>query len=309
MLMRFLVILFLALPLTAQAQSHGIAAVVNEDAISMADVADRLKLIIISSGLPDTEETRAKVMPQVINGLIDEQIKLQEAARHELDINEEEIGEGFDVLAGQNNMTRDQFFDVMKRSGIPKRTVEHQIRAQIAWTKVIQKILRPRVDVTETDVEARLERMNKQLGKTEYAVSGIFLPVGENDKESDIRQLAQKLVAELKKGAPFNAVAAQFSKAPGAQQGGSLGWIREGDLPPDLNQALISMDAQTLSDPIKTTDGYHILWLRDKRTLTEDKIPAEGDIINTIGLERLDREQQRHLADLKSSAFIDRRVQ
>ncbi len=302
------VLALLMIPHAAHAQALGIAAVVNEDAISMADVVDRMKLIIISSGLPNTPETHEKIMPQVLNGLIEEQLKLQEAKRNELTIDDEEIKAGLEVLAKQNNMTREQFEDVMKRAGIPKRTVEGQIRAQVAWTKVIQKILRPRVDVTETDVAARIDRLKTRLGKIEYSVYQIFLPVGAQDNESDVRMLAQKLLAELKKGAPFQAVAAQFSKAPGAQQGGSLGWVQQGDLQPELDQAVTAMADESLSEPIRATDGYHILWLKAKRTLTEDKIPSKEDLTNMIGLERLDREQQRHLSDLKSSAFIERRV-
>lgn len=309
MIRLFLVMaLVMSAPLPAVAQALGIAAVVNEDAISMADVRDRLKLIIISSGLPNNKDTIDNVMPQVLNGLIEEQIKLQEAKRHALEVTQDDINAGLETLAQQNNMTREQFSEVMKNAGIPQRTVEHQIRAQIAWTKVIQAILRPRVDVSDSDVDARIARLTSQLGRTEYAVSQIFLPVGDDNKEADIRMLSQKLVAELKRGAPFPAVAAQFSKAPGAQQGGTLGWIQDGDLQPDLNEVLIGMDEQSLSDPIRVNEGYYILWLRGKRTLTEDKIPSREDITNMIGTERLDREQQRHLTDLKSSAFVDRRV-
>jgi peptidyl-prolyl cis-trans isomerase SurA len=309
MIRLFLVMaLVMSAPLPAVAQALGIAAVVNEDAISMADVRDRLKLIIISSGLPNNKDTIDKVMPQVLNGLIEEQIKLQEAERHALEVTQDDINAGLETLAQQNNMTREQFSEVMKNAGIPQRTVEHQIRAQIAWTKVIQAILRPRVDVSDSDVDARIARLTSQLGRTEYAVSQIFLPVGDDNKEADIRMLSQKLVAELKRGAPFPAVAAQFSKAPGAQQGGTLGWIQDGDLQPDLNEVLVGMDEQSLSDPIRVNEGYYILWLRGKRTLTEDKIPSREDITNMIGTERLDREQQRHLTDLKSSAFVDRRV-
>lgn len=304
----FILLALLFAPLPAAAQALGIAAVVNEDAISEADVGDRLKLIIISSGLPNNKETIDRVLPQVINSLIEEQLKLQEAKRLKYEVSAEEIAEGFATLAGQNNMTAEQFSEIMKRAGIPQRTVEQQIKSQLAWTKVIQGLLRPRVDVSESDVDARIERLRAQLGRTEYAVSQIFLPVGGDNKESDVRMLAQKLVAELKKGAPFPAVAAQFSKAPGAQQGGALGWIQDGDLQPELNATMITMEEKSLSDPIQAADGYHILWLRAKRTLTEDKIPAREDIVNMIGMERLDREQQRHLTDLKSSAFIERRV-
>ncbi len=317
MMLRSLLLIALTLtPMAAHAAkekkavvpSLGIAAVVNQDAISMADVGDRLRLIMISSGLPNNKETIDKITPQVINGLIEEQLKLQEAKRNNIEITEEDVKKGFEALGAQNKMTAEQFFEVMKRSGVPQRTVENQIRAQIAWTKVIQALLRPRVDVSETDVEARIARLKSQLGRTEFNVSEIYLPVAKGDKEADVQMLATKLVQELKKGAPFPAVAAQFSKAPGAQQGGALGWIQDGDLPPDQNQIVTTMEEQSLSEPIRAQDGFHIYWLRGKRTLTEDKIPSREELTNSIGMERLDREQQRHLSDLKSSAFIEYRV-
>ena len=53
------------------ARTETIAAVVNEDAISMSDMNDRLKLILTSSGLPDNEEIRSKILPQVMGSLIE----------------------------------------------------------------------------------------------------------------------------------------------------------------------------------------------------------------------------------------------
>jgi peptidyl-prolyl cis-trans isomerase SurA len=63
-----------------------------------------------------------------------------------------------------------------------------------------------------------------------------------------------------------------------------------------------------VSNPIRTQTGIYILQLRKKRTLTEDALPSRDDLTNQIGFERLDRVQQRALLDLKSAAFIDRRV-
>ncbi len=294
----------------AQAEKKlGIAAVVNDDAVSMADVNDRIKLVLISSGLQDNPDIRAKITPQVLDGLIEEQLKLQEAHRNKLDVSDEEVKDGLGLVAKQNNFTPEQFLSIMKKQGIPEQTLLHQIKAQLAWNKVVKETLRRQVDVSETDVDNRIQRLKGKIGQTEYLVSEIFLPFDNSKRASELSQFAQRMATELQaKRAPFGPVAAQFSKAAGAEKGGTLGWIQEGFLPPDLNKALLSLDEGQVSNPIKTTEGIYILNLQKKRTLTEDAIPPRDDVTNDIGFERLDRVQQRALLDLKSAAFIDRRI-
>lgn len=296
-------------PAKAQQQAMGIAAVVNDDAISMRDVEDRIRLVLASSGLPDNKDIRARIIPQVIESLIEEQLKLQEARRQKLSVSDEEVQEGLATIAKQNNFTPEQFVGLMKQQGIPKTTLLHQIRAQLAWNKVVKEKLRRQVNVTETDVKARTERMKGKIGQTEYLVSEIFLPADTPKRASEAQQFAQRMTAEMKeKKIPFGALAAQFSKAAGADKGGSIGWVQQGQLDPALDKALMALEPGNVSGPVRNLNGVHILYLQKKRTLTEDSIPPRDELMNMIGFERLDRIQQRALLDLKSSAFIDRRV-
>jgi len=293
----------------AHAQTMQIAAVVNDDAISMTDVNERMKLVMTSSGFPNTPEVRAKVMPQVINALIEEQLKIQEAARNKLTLTDDDIEKGFGMIAEQNHFSVDQFKDILRKQGIPIKTLEHQIRAQMSWTKVVKQVYRHQVDVTPSDVDTRLARLKSEIGKTEYLVSEIYLPTDDQKHAGEVQQLASRMASELQaKKAPFGPVAAQFSKAAGAQNGGSIGWIQEGQIEPELEKVIVSMDEGQVSDPINMPGGIYILALQKKRTMTEDTLPSRDELTNQIGFERLDRVQQKALLDLKTSAFIDRRV-
>lgn len=287
-----------------------IAAVVNEDAISEADVGDRLRLVLVSSGLPDNKEMRQKAVGQVLDGLIDEQIKMQEAARHDLKVTQEEVENGIQTIAQRNGLTIEQFSMAMQQQGIPRTSIERQIKAQIAWTKVVQNIVRNQVSVSQNDTAALKERLRENIGKTEYLTSEIFLPVEKDEDEAEVRQLANKLVSEISaQKAPFEAVAAQVSRAPGgAEKGGDIGWVQEGQLPDTLDAQITTLEKGQLSQPIRGVDGYHILMLRDKRTFTDESIPSDEELTNMIGFERLDRAQQRYLSDLKAAAFIERRI-
>ncbi len=311
---RFLLALFfigfIAHPAPSYAQQQvGIAAVVNDDAISMTDVQDRMKLVIVSSGLPDNKDIRAKIAPQVIEGLIEEQLKLQEAKRNKITITDEEVQGGFKTIAEQNNFSLEKFIAVMKQQGVSEKTLSNQIKAQLAWNKVVGTVLRRRVDVSDSDVAARTERLKGKIGQTEYLVSEIYLPLDDAKRQGEVRQFAQRMATELQaKKAPFGAVAAQFSKAAGAEKGGTLGWIQAGQLPDELNNTLLSLSEGQISNPVQSGDGLHILYLQKQRTLTEEAIPPKDEIRNMIGFERLDRAQQRALLNLKSAAFIERRV-
>jgi len=291
------------------AMDMGIAATVNKDAISQGDVTDRMKLIFASSGISDTNEARQKVRPQALNILIEEQLKIQEAEKNNLTVTEEEIEEAFGAMASQNKMTPDEFLKVMAKSGIPPHTLRRQMKAQIAWSKVVGRLLRPRIDVTETDVSAKKERLKANVGKNEYQVSEIFLPVEGNKNDKKVKDLGLKLIEEIKRGrAPFAVIARQFSKAPSAQQGGSMGWVQEGDLAKELDLVVKSLSKGQVSPPIKNLSGYYILTLVDKRQVSEENLPADDDILNAIGLQRLDRLQKRYLSDIKSASFIDLRT-
>lgn len=300
----------LVLSVAVHARTEGIAAVVNQDAISITDLNDRLRMVIASARLPGTKDIQEKIMPQVLNDLIEEQLKMQEARRLEIQVSQQEVDGGLAMIAKQNNLTIEQFRGAMEHDGISPATLERQIRAQIGWSKVVQKTMRPQVEITDSDVDDYIDRLRSASGKAEYKVAEIFLPVGDNSPEADAQQLASRLVQEINSGkAEFFKVAQQFSNSAGAPLGGDLGWVREGQLQPELDKALTGMQKGVVSSPVRTTDGYHILMLRDMRTVSEETIPSREQVMQTLGLQRLERVQARQLLELKTTAFIETRVE
>lgn len=290
------------------AASFQIAATVNKDAISESDVDERIKLLFASSGIRRTPENLAKARPQALNSLVEEQLQVQEAVKQNLAVSDDEVAEGFAGMASQNSMTPEQFELVLSQQGIPKSTILRKVKAQIAWRKVVTSVLRPQIDVTETDVTARLDRLKENLGKTEYLTHEIFLPVVNTAEENETKDLADRLANEIKGGAAkFPMVAAQFSKSGSAGQGGALGWVQEGELPQELDVVMKSLAPNQISPPIRGLAGYYLLIVPQKREVTMETLPSEDDVLNAIGLERLDRLQQRYMADIRSAAFIDQR--
>jgi peptidyl-prolyl cis-trans isomerase SurA len=121
--------------------------------------------------------------------------------------------------------------------------------------------------------------------------------------------LADKLVMEMTQNhVPFPRVASQFSQAAGASRGGDLGWVQEGQLDPKLDTIITHMKEGELAKPVRTDDGYHILFLRQKTTVTDQSLPSKAGIMEHLGTAELERRARRFLMDLKASAYIEHRA-
>jgi peptidyl-prolyl cis-trans isomerase SurA len=244
-----------------------IAAVVNDNVISTTDIENRMKIAFLSAGLPDTPEVRQKLIPQILRSLIEEQLQMQEAKRLDITVPKEDINAAMEHIASDNHIPMDMRTFVSSH-GISPSSLENQIRAGLSWTRVVQRELRPLIEIGDDEVQSAMDRIRANAGKEEYLSSEIFLAVDNPKDEEQVHQFADKLVQEIKGGANFNAVARQFSQGTGAAAGGDIGWIQEGQLSPELNKALITMKGGEISEPIRTSNGYHILGVREKRTVS-----------------------------------------
>src|SRR5262249_21719849 len=110
-----------------------IAAVVNDDAITVADLQMRLRLALMSSGLPATPDNQQRMLPQVLRLLIDEKLQGQEAKRAGIGVPAQDVDRALASIAGQNHMSTQQLFTMLKGTGVPQSALEDQVRSQLAW--------------------------------------------------------------------------------------------------------------------------------------------------------------------------------
>lgn len=279
-----LVVILAALPgpATAQQASEGIAAVVNNEAISVYDLRNRLDLVIATSNLPDNAQVRQRIMPQVLRNLIDEHLKLQEARRLKIKVKDSEVEAQIREIEKRNNMPAGGMKNFLVNSGIAESTLKYQIRADIAWADVIRQTYAPQVAISDQEVDQAIAKIRENAGKPEYRVYEIFLPIDDPKNRRDVTQLAHRLVQQLRQGASFTALARNFSQEPSAAQGGDLGWVRAQELGRKLASAVQQMSPGDLAGPIQTEDGFHILLLRDKRIAPSVTGAADSNVQLTL---------------------------
>lgn len=246
-------------------ENEGIAAVVNDDAISLTDLRDRTKLVVFSAGLPSTAEVRRRLTPQVLQGLIDERLQLQEAEANNVRVADREIQQFLSDMERRNKLPPGGLDGFLAQRGISRTTLLNQVRVNLAWRKLVQRRFQRQIDIGDEQVDETLRLIEAASGKPRYLVSEIFLAVDDLATEAQIRQSVERIIQELTNGARFDRLALAFSQNAAAASGGDLGWLVPGQLDERLEQVLALMRPGQISNPIRTASGYHLLALRDRQ--------------------------------------------
>ena len=255
-------------PLEGAAPEMRIAAVVNDEVISVFDVISRMRMIMISSNIADTPETRQKLFPQVLHSLIDEKLELEEAKRENVSATDAEIKKALDAIEKQNNMKPGQLNEFLKSRGIDRGAMVDQLTAGIVWTKLVRRRTAETINISDDEIDQAYKRAKEHANEPESHVAEIFLSVDNPAQDSQVQALAERLSQQMRQGARFSAVAQQFSQSATAAVGGDLGWVRADALPEKLGQAVSQLQPGQLSAPIRTRAGYYLLLVIDRRTGT-----------------------------------------
>lgn len=271
-----LVLLFCGVPARAQ-DVQRIAAVVNDQVISMYDLAARTRLILVSSDLQDSPEIRSRLVPQILRQLIDETLQFQEARRLNITVGSNEIQQALARIAKQNDMTEPQFQDFLKKADIPMSTVVDQVKAGIAWGKIVAQKIRPQIEIGDDQVQEYLTHLKSSENKPQYRLQEIFLAVDSSQLDEEVRRTAERLAEQIRDGANFQALARQFSQSATAAVGGDMGWVDLDSLDPVLAKAVARLKTSELSDPVRTVSGYTLLMLREQGS-GANEAAAEGDV-------------------------------
>lgn len=242
-----------------------IAAVVNDEVISIYDLESRERMVLLSSNVPDTPDARKKLDTEVLRSLVDERLQLQEAKKQNVVATDDEINAALGKIEKQNNMQPGQLNEFLKSRAIDRNSLINQVKASIVWAKLVRRKAAETVEIADDEIDAAMKRIKEHAGEPQARIAEIFLAVDNPTQDADVRALATKLTEQMRQGARFSAIAQQYSQSATAAVGGDLGWLRPDQLPSDLATAVASLKPGELSPPIRSGGGYYLLLVLDRR--------------------------------------------
>jgi|SRR5687768_2297270 len=311
---RLLAPLALLLPLCAAGQDPApvdrIVAVVNKEVITASELSDAVAGVqrqMRRQGTAPPERTLLE--RQMLERMIVDRAQLQMARERGIRIDELQLDRAVQRVAQNNNLSLAEFRRALERDGVPFQAWREELREQMMVNRLREREVDDRIQVSDTEIDLFLAELKArpETRRVEYQVSHIAIRVPEQADAERIeaaRARAQKALEELRAGGDFARLAASYSDAPDALQGGMIGWRSHDRLPELFSGTLATMSAGQVSEILRSPAGFHLLKLHAVRGQALESAPVSQTHIRHILIRASETvsegEALRRLADLRA---------
>lgn len=247
------------------------------------------------------------LIEQVLQRLIVERLQLQLAERRGIRIDVLSLDQAMRNLARRNNMSLEQFRNVLLQQGLEYEAFRNQVRDEMILEQLRQRVIDQNIQVSDSEVDELLARANKDLLKKqyEYHIAHILIAVPEGPKPEEIKNAADRSAVVYERaisGSNFTQLAIAASDAQDALQGGDLGWRDRAQLPQIFLQQLDQMSPGDISKIAQSPAGFHLFKLIDKREIQDtivNQVLSRHILIRTNAM-LSDAAAEKKLKDIKS---------
>jgi peptidyl-prolyl cis-trans isomerase SurA len=284
-----------------------IVAVVGREVVTASELAGRRETTerqLQRQGTPLPE--RSVLERQILERLILDKAQLQLAAENGIRVEEGQLDRALERIAENNNMSLSAFRQFLEKDGIPFEKFRDEVRQQIQMQRLREREVDERIDVSDSEIDQFLEDSKASSGaRSEYNLAHVLVRVPEQASPEQIeqaRQKAEKARGESVSGADFAKVAASYSDAPDALQGGSMGWRAEDRLPEIFAGAVKLLHPGQTSPVLRSPGGFHVVKLLERRGTGEgapvEQTRARHILVRTSEVVS-EADARRRLADLR----------
>jgi len=256
---------------TAATPIDAVRVVVNDDVITRLELAQRMQTVVQQLQKQGTQlPERGILEKQVLERMIMEKLQLQFAKENGVRVDDAQMESALQRIAQQNKFdSLAAFRSKLEKDGIDFARFREEIRGEILSVRLREREVDSKLFISDSDIEAYLDTQAKQGNRGEQLqLAHILIVVPEQATAENLRVLqrrAEEALQKLRGGAPFAQVAAGYSDARDALQGGMIGWRPSNELPSLFADALAALQPGQLSDILRSPSGFHILKLLDRR--------------------------------------------
>lgn len=228
-----------------------------------------------------------------LSALIDNKIIEMEADKEEITVSDKEIDKEYnsyvDSYGGEEALST-----ALKQSGVTADDLKVEIENYLK----LEKLLEPRIEITEEELQTYFDENKESFDEVEQ-VEGSHILVEDEATATEVTEM-------LASGGDFVELAAEYSTdTANADNGGELGYFSKGDMVAEFENTAFSMEVGTISDPVKTEYGYHIIKVTDEKEAKEAVFEDHKEEINEILFkEKIQSEYTTWLAEKKEEYTI-----
>ena len=257
----------------AQSAPHGIAAVVNSDIVTIHDLRQRVLFMMATTGAEADEASIQRLQRQALRNLVDEHLQMQESEKYEQTISDESVDQSVARLLSQNGADPNKLVSDLAAAGVSIETLRDQVRSELAWQRIVNGLYGSRIRISDAQIDENLNQLTANASKPKFRVAEIYIEASPDIGGMEgAMEGAGAMIAQVKGGAPFPLLAQQFSSAASAARGGDVGWVREGELRPEIDAVITTMEAGSVSNPIQVPGGVYVVALIDKKVSQADTL-------------------------------------
>lgn len=291
--------------------SNRVVAMVNNDVITLYELNNRIKELTGKASeeiKSEDEETFIELRRQVLESMINEKIAQEKIQELGLQISQADVDSYFENIKKSKNWTQEDLLSELKNDGLSYETYRRQIKDSMEQEKLINYEVKSKAVILEGQIlKYYKEHPEEYKEKEKVHVAGIVLLVQDKENKDELGELRKKgeeILARLKSGEDFGAMAKEYSQGPGAEEGGELGVYDPAELDTELKKVIDGLSDGDVSGIIARDTGIQIIKLI--RREGGDIKPFEevrNDIYETIYNEELNKRYTTWLKDLRDKSF------
>jgi peptidyl-prolyl cis-trans isomerase SurA len=314
--------LSLAPPLVRPAQAtivERVVAVVGDKANLLSELLDRARpfQMQVYGSVPEGASRNAalsQLYRQLVERLVDEELQGREAAKSNITVSAEEIEAALERVAKQNDVSVEQLFDEAQKNGLGVAEYRQEIRRQLLDAKMLNLRIQGRMRIGEDDMRNAYKRIaQEERKKLEFRAAWIRFQIPSGSGQAGVarqREIATQVAERARAGADFAALAGTYSSdAATRDTGGLLAPMRPGELPQDIDAALLAMEPGDVSVPLRLGDAWMVLKLVER---APSQLPeyekAKAQLQTRVYAEKMDTARRQWLDGLRKRTHVDIRL-
>jgi peptidyl-prolyl cis-trans isomerase SurA len=296
-------------------QLNAIAALVNDDVVTTAEVERETSLLIKEADRdkkePLDEAGRDKLRSLALSRLIDKRLVDQKIKELGIRVGEDEIQQAIDDVKKQNSLTQEALVTALKGQGLTYEEYRVQLKEQLERLRLVSQEVKAKIQVGEREMQEYYQANPDKFGGAEiFRARHILFRLDRKAAAGEIKRVmehALTVLYEARSGKDFDALVRKYSEDDNAEKdGGDLGSFRRGEMLQEIEEAVAVMKAGDVSDLVSSSQGLHIIRLDSRQFGTANPFDQVKKEVEEILYRKKSEERfSRWVADLRKKAAIE----